>query len=402
MLFTDWYIFQAVKIVTAKSTSTFKKFTLGTLVFFSFVSVISVLFGSIIKLDRWSSELSIYTNATLFLYFIAKLVAIVFLLIDDIKRGLHWGGNRILKTIKEKEPVHSPMITRSAFMSWIGLGIGSSLFGTLIYGFGNLYRYRVEKIKLTFPDLPIGFKGLKIVHISDIHSGSLTNHKAVAKGVKMILDCKPDIILFTGDLVNNEASEMKILKDLFTKLKAPLGVYSTLGNHDYGDYKNWSSIEEKIANLETLKSIHKEMGWRLLMNEHVVVEKNGSELALLGVENWSATSNFPKYGKMNEAIVGTEKYPFKILMSHDPSHWNGEIVPSYNDIQLMLSGHTHGMQFGVEIPGIKWSPIQYYYKHWAGLYESGNQKLYINRGFGCIGYPGRVGILPEITLLELI
>jgi predicted MPP superfamily phosphohydrolase len=243
---------------------------------------------------------------------------------------------------------------------------------------------------------------LKIVHISDIHSGSLTNHKAVAKGVQMILDCKPDLILFTGDLVNNEAIEMKILKDLFSQLKAPMGVFSTLGNHDYGDYKNWSSIEEKIANLETLKSIHAEMGWQLLMNEHVVLEKNGSELALLGVENWSATSNFPKYGKMSEAIIGTEKYPFKILMSHDPSHWSGEIVKLYSDIQLMLSGHTHGMQFGVEIPGLKWSPIQYYYKHWAGLYESGNQKLYINRGFGCIGYPGRVGILPEITLLELI
>ncbi len=212
---------------------------------------------------------------------------------------------------------------------------------------------------------------------------------------------KPDLILFTGDLVNDRASEMENYADVFSRLKAPLGVFSTLGNHDYGDYVQWESGAAKTANLESLKRVHASMGWRLLMNEHVVLEKNNEQIALLGIENWSAKGRFPKYGKMDLAYPGTEKYPFKILMSHDPSHWDAEVQPKYGDIDLMLAGHTHGMQFGVEIPGFKWSPVQYVYKEWAGLYETGKQKLYVNRGFGFIGYPGRVGILPEITLIEL-
>ena len=181
-----------------------------------------------------------------------------------------------------------------------------------------------------------------------------------------------------------------------------MGVYSTLGNHDYGDYVKWPyhgvSREE---NLEHLKEVHKDLGWRLMMNEHTALKKGNDEIALIGIENWSAKGNFPKYGKMNEAYAGTEKYPFKILMSHDPSHWDAQVRTEYKDVDLMLAGHTHGMQFGVEIPGFKWSPVQYMYKQWAGLYEEGNQKLYVNRGYGFIGYPGRVGILPEITVIEL-
>ena len=402
MLLTDWYVFQAVKVVANNAHKNIKGFLFNGLRIISGFSVFFFIFGNNLHIEKWNADLNIYIYATIFILFIAKIIVLVFLILDDTQRLLFWGGRKLVKTVNKSQNITEPMLSRSTFMSWIGLGLGSSLLGTLMYGFSNMYRYRVEKIALSYPDLPIGFKGLKIVHISDIHSGSLTNYKAVAKGVQMILDCKPDIIFFTGDLVNNEADEMKQLKALFSNVKAPMGVYSTLGNHDYGDYKKWNSPEAKIENLETLKAIHAEMGWRLLMNEHVVVEKNGSKLALLGIENWSATSNFPKYGKMKEAIVGTDQYPFKILLSHDPSHWNAEIVPFYSDIQLMLSGHTHGMQFGVEIPGIRWSPIQYYYKQWAGLYQSGNQKLYVNRGFGCIGYPGRVGILPEITLIELI
>ncbi len=225
--------------------------------------------------------------------------------------------------------------------------------------------------------------------------------KGVEKGIEKILETNPDIILFTGDLVNDRADEMKDYQEMFSRLRAPLGVYSTLGNHDYGDYYSWPSPEAKKANLENLKKVHADMGWRLLMNEHVVIEKNGQELALIGIENWSAKANFPRYGKLSEAYKGTEKYPFKILMSHDPSHWDAEVKKDYRDIHLMLSGHTHGMQFGLEIPGFKWSPVQYVYKQWAGLYEDGIQKLYVNRGFGFLGYPGRVGILPEITLIEL-
>ncbi|HOA39768.1 MAG TPA: metallophosphoesterase, partial [Flavihumibacter sp.] len=234
------------------------------------------------------------------------------------------------------------------------------------------------------------------------HSGSFTDTAAVQKGVQKILDLKPDLILFTGDLVNDRAVEMDNYKSIFSQLKAPMGVFSTLGNHDYGDYIDWDSAAAKKANLEALKKVHGDIGWRLLMNEHVVLERGGEQIALLGIENWGAKGNFPKYGKMSEAYPGTEKYPFKMLMSHDPSHWDAEVREKYPDVDLMLSGHTHGMQFGVELPWFKWSPVQYMYRQWAGLYEEGKQKLYVNRGFGFIGYPGRVGILPEITLLELV
>jgi predicted MPP superfamily phosphohydrolase len=208
------------------------------------------------------------------------------------------------------------------------------------------------------------------------------------------------VIFFTGDLVNDRHEEMLEYIDVFGRLKAPLGVYSTLGNHDYGDYVQWPSKEAKMANLEKLKTIHAQMGWRLLMNEHVVLQREADQIAVIGIENWSAKGRFPKYGKMAEAYAGTTQIPFKILLSHDPSHWEAEVIPQYNDVDLMLSGHTHGMQFGLENPYIKWSPVKWVYKQWAGLYESGNQKLYVNRGFGFIGYPGRVGILPEISVLE--
>jgi predicted MPP superfamily phosphohydrolase len=243
---------------------------------------------------------------------------------------------------------------------------------------------------------------LKIVHISDIHSGSFMNKKAVEHGVEMIMQQKPDLILFTGDLVNDRATEMDNFKDIFMRLKAPMGVYSTLGNHDYGDYVKWPDNGlSQTQNLENLKTVHAEMGWRLLMNEHVVLQRNEDRIALIGIENWSAKARFPKHGRMDLAHAGTENFPFKILMSHDPSHWQAQVRENYPDVDLMLSGHTHGMQFGVEIPGFKWSPVQYMYKEWAGLYEEQKQKLYVNRGFGFIGYPGRVGVLPEITVLQL-
>lgn len=261
--------------------------------------------------------------------------------------------------------------------------------------------YQVKHVRLNFPNLPESFRGLRLVHISDIHSGSFQNKKAVNHGIERILREKPDIILFTGDLVNDRATEMDEYKEVFAQLTAPMGVYSTLGNHDYGDYVVWPSVADKAANLEALKKVHADMGWRLLMNEHVKLEKDGQQIALLGIENWGAKGRFPKYGKMDQAYAGTEQIPFKILMSHDPSHWDAQVRTEYADIDLMLSGHTHGMQFGLENPYFKWSPVQWMYKQWAGLYEEGKQKLYVNRGFGFIGYPGRVGILPEITVLEL-
>jgi predicted MPP superfamily phosphohydrolase len=287
------------------------------------------------------------------------------------------------------------------FLSWLGIGVGGGLFGTLLYGFGNKYRYRIEKAKIQSDKIPAAFKGLKIVQISDIHSGSLDDLEAVKKGIQKINDLQPDVIFFTGDLVNNMAKEMEDKIAVFSSLKAPLGVFSILGNHDYGDYVSWPSADAKKENLDKLKSIHAAMGWRLLLNEHVALEKDGASIGLIGIENWGARANFAKYGDLKKAYQGADQYPFKILLSHDPSHWDAEVCKHYGDIDLMLSGHTHGMQFGVEIPGFRWSPVQYVYKQWGGLYKKGDQHLYVNRGFGFLGYPGRVGILPEITLIEL-
>jgi uncharacterized protein len=249
-------------------------------------------------------------------------------------------------------------------------------------------------MKLGYANLPASFRGLKIVQLSDIHCGSFNNKQAVIKGVQKVMKEKPDLILFTGDLVNNKADEMDDYMDVFDKLKAPLGIYAVLGNHDYGDYVTWDLDADKKANLEKLKCVYRQLGWRLLMNEHAVLERGADKIAVLGVENWSAKARFPKYGDLQKAYTGSESIPFKILMSHDPSHWKAEVLTTYPDIDLMLSGHTHGMQFGLEIPGIKWSPVQYVYKEWAGLYqheERPAQKLYVNRGFGFLGYPGRAG-----------
>ena len=334
--------------------------------------------------------------------FLAKLIAVLFFLLDDGRRIMQWAWVQGKSKLTDS-PVSEDAISRSTFMSWLGVTVGFGLFGTLLYGFGNKYKFRVIHQKLKFSNLPKAFHGLRIVHISDIHCGSFFEQKAIEDGVKMINDQKADLILFTGDIVNNLADELEPHASIFGRLKTPMGVYSVLGNHDYGDYVRWpEGGTEKRENLERLMAIQKEMGWKLLMNEHEILEKEGEKIAIIGIENWGAKAGFKQYGKLHEAYPGTEQIPFKILMSHDPSHWKSQVKKDYPDIDLTLSGHTHGMQFGVEVPGLKWSPIQYIYKEWAGLYEEDNMKLYVNRGFGFLGYPGRVGVLPEITVIELM
>jgi predicted MPP superfamily phosphohydrolase len=368
----------------------------------SIAIIILFILLPLLNTDRWPKNLRNYVFVTIIGFFFAKVLASVFFLVDDLRRLIQWAVAKIFFRNTEGESEVSEGISRSAFLSWLGIGIGGTLITSLIYGFSNKYNYHIRHIPLAFSNLPPAFKGLKIVQISDVHSGSFDNKKAVDRGIQKILDLEPDLILFTGDLINDRATEMYGYEDVFARLKAPLGVFSTLGNHDYGDYVKWPTEEARDQNIEDLKKIQAGMGWRLLMNEHVVLEKDGQEIALIGIENWSAKARFPKHGKMWDAYPGAEKYPFKILMSHDPSHWDAEVRPKYGDIDLTLAGHTHGMQFGIEIPGFKWSPVKYVYDEWAGLYESGKQKLYVNRGFGFIGYPGRVGILPEITLIELV
>ncbi len=401
MLLLDLYVFQAIRMLSQPAPQKLRWMIFGVFWILSALSVITISIILYSNFENWLKPLRTYLLASIIGLFLSKMITATFLMVDDLRRVIQWAGGKLYYQFLQQEPFTSSGISRSAFLSWIGLAAGGGIMGSLLYGFGNKYRYRVKRVKLSFDNLPIAFRGLRILHFSDIHSGSFTDKRAVEHGVEMILAQKADLILFTGDLVNDHADEMKEYKEIFSRISAPMGVYSTLGNHDYGDYRKWSSAEEKRRNLQNLKDIHHSMGWRLLMNEHVPLERGEDRIGLLGIENWSAKANFSKYGKMKEAYAGAEQYPFKILMSHDPSHWDAEVRPSYGDVDLTLSGHTHGMQFGLEFPGFKWSPVQYVYKQWAGLYEKGKQKLYVNRGFGFIGYPGRVGILPEITVLEL-
>lgn len=332
---------------------------------------------------------------------LTQVFMVLFFLVDDLRRGAFWTMGQAASMAGAKFMNTEKGIPRSTFLSWLGVGLSSTLFFSLLYGFGNKYNYKLIKKKLALKGLPLAFKGFKIIHISDIHSGSLKDKAAVLKGIELIEKQNADIVLFTGDLVNDRATEMHDWMDVFGKIKAPHGVYSTLGNHDYGDYVKWDTAEEKKQNLEALKQVHANLGWRLLMNENISIEKNEEKIKIVGIENWGAKARFPKYGKMDLAMQGVSKEDIVILMSHDPSHWEAEVIPKYSHIQLTLSGHTHGMQFGLENPYFKWSPVQWVYKQWAGIYDNKDQQLYVNRGFGFLGYPGRVGILPEITLIEL-
>jgi predicted MPP superfamily phosphohydrolase len=418
MVLLDAYVFQAIKAVSHSASPKTKTIIYSVYWIVSIVAIIGFLAFVFTGPGVLPPKVRTYLFATVIGLFLAKFFAIIFFLVDDVRRLIQWVAGKLLFRNTEGAELSDDGISRSIFLSWLGLAAGGTLFGSLVYGFSNKYNYKVNRFKLSFDNLPASFKGLKMVHFSDVHSGSFTNKQAVIHGVEKILAEKADLIIFSGDLVNDKATEMRDYMDVFSKIKAPLGVYSTFGNHDYGDYVTWPDRNDEhlekekkagkhlltpmqLANLEKLKQIHANLGWRLLMDEHIVVEKGGDKIPIIGVQNWSDKARFPKYGDMSKAYSGTENYPFKILISHDPSHWDAQVRPQYSDVDLMLSGHTHGMQFGIEIPGFKWSPVQYIYKEWAGLYEEGKQKLYVNRGFGFIGYPGRVGILPEITVIEL-
>ena len=334
-----------------------------------------------------------------FSFLMFALVMGFFLLMEDIVRLFSFGYNKITG-LAEGSTSYLP--SRRKFVSVLGLGLAALPFGALLYGmYKGKYNYKVLKYELEFDDLPDGFNGYQITQISDVHSGSFDNRDKVAYGINLINEQKSDVILFTGDIVNNKTEELKPWADLFATLKAKDGVYSVLGNHDYGDYVSWESAEAKAKNLQELKDLQKNMGFDLLLDSHRYLERNGDKIALLGVENWGR-GRFKKAGDLERAKKGINKGDFKILMSHDPSHWEDVVINDAYHFHLTLSGHTHGMQFGVEIPGfIKWSPVKWRYKYWAGVYKELGQFINVNRGFGFIGYPGRFGIWPEITVITL-
>ncbi|MCC9136747.1 metallophosphoesterase [Pontibacter silvestris] len=390
----DMYVFQAVKAVTQSlSTTAQRSIYIVYWAIFAITAATIVLF----TLTRGTppNNLKNYLASILFIIFACKLVVTVFLLLDDaIRLG------KIVLNNTSKEPSFDP--SRNKFLSQLGLLVAAVPFSAFIYGMvRGAYNYQVKRVTLRFPNLPKAFDGYKMLQISDLHTGSFNSTSPLKEAVSLINKQEADLVFFTGDLVNNMAVEVQEHIDTLKEIKAKTAVFSVLGNHDYGDYVSWESPEVKRQNLKTLIESHSRMGWQILMNENRLIEKDGEHIAVLGVENWGNRAGFPKYGNLNRAYAGTENSPFKALLSHDPSHWDGEINKSFQDIDLTLSGHTHGMQFGVNIPGWKWSPVQYVYKQWAGLYQKGKQYLYVNTGLGFLGYPGRVGFLPEITVFEL-
>jgi uncharacterized protein len=390
----EWYGWQAIKTAFQPQNVNLVKWIywgITITLFLLFLSYRPFLHKFIPK------PFSTYFGVAFVVLMFSKLVIVLFLLPEDITRIVRWAVAKF-----SASPDATAGLTRSEFLSKAALIAAAIPAGTLIYGvIANAYNYQFKKVSVKFPNLPEAFHGFKIVQLSDIHSGSFTKTEPIEKVVAKINALNADIILFTGDLVNNVADEMLPLMHVFDKLRAKHGVLSITGNHDYGDYVQWDTPSEKMANFERFKAVHKNMGWDLLMNENRIIERNGQKIAFHGIENWGG-GRFAKYGKFDQAMRGTEAIPFKIMLSHDPSSWDSKIRQQYPDIDLTFSGHTHGAQFGIESRWLKWSPSQYLYKQWAGLYQEGRQFLYVNRGFGFLGYPGRVGILPEVTELTLL
>ena len=392
----EWYTYRGLRSKWNNYSRWFR-ITLKTSFFlFLGLSVASIL-GALIFSGSVPRYVSNFFFGFVMINFFVKLVLAAVLFIDDLRRLGIFAKRKIRRS---ETDVKGEKISRSDFL--VRAGIIAAAVPAISYPLGMVvgpYNYKIRREKLAFPNLPESFRGLKMVQISDIHSGSFYDKEAVTRGVKMILEEKPDVIFFTGDLVNEMATEMDAYMDVFNQLRAPFGVYSILGNHDYGDYRSWNSEEEKVANLQRLKDIHGELGWRLLLDEHIYLEQNGEKIAIIGVQNWGA--GFHQIGDLKKAYEGVDA-PVKILLSHDPTHWDEQVRKDYKDIDLTLSGHTHGAQMGIETHGFKWSPISLRYEKWAGLYQEENQYLYVNRGYGFLGYPGRIGIWPEITVIELV
>jgi uncharacterized protein len=401
----DIYCWQGVKLLIKNFSPGIRKliawiywgYSVGMVVFFTAVRLTQVPVSSITMR---------FIGALAFAVIMVKLIWVLFLLIDDIQRFIQWIFSDIklswTKNPDGFEPAANGGISRSKFLNWLGLGIGLAFLGNAIWGVvKGAHNYIVRKRTLKIDGLPEAFDGFKIVQISDVHCGSFWDREAVQKGIQLINDQNADAVFFTGDLVNDTSKEAEAWTDVFGKIRAKNGVFSILGNHDYGDYVIWDSLESKHQNMLEMYGHHKKMGWDLLLDENRILERNGQKIAIVGVENWSAKGRFPKYGNLKQALKGTEDISIKLLLSHDPSHWREQVLESQPEIRATFSGHTHGMQFGVDTKFYRWSPAKYIYKEWMDLYKEGKQYLYVNRGFGYLGYPGRMGIFPEITVITL-
>ena len=397
IIFIDLYAFQAVKTVFPLDTNLGK---IGALIFWSFTAylLVAIIATATIGLENIPSSFRKLTAAIFFFGILAKLFTIFWLFGEDIFRTVYFGFQKVVHPNQNVD-----FASRRKFMSQVAIFSAFVPLVVLTYGvLRNAYNYKFHKVQLSLKNLPASFKGFKIIQLSDIHSGSFNQTKPIERVIDKINALNPDLILFTGDLVNDLATEMDDYKAIFSKLKAKHGVFSILGNHDYGDYAfGREASPEKEANFNALLTLQKEMGWDLLRNESRILERNGEQISIIGVENFSAHGRFATHGDLKIASAGVPNENIQILMSHDPSHWDFEVNKDYPHVDLTLSGHTHGFQFGIETKWLKWSPSQYMYKQWGGLYQKDEQYIYVNRGFGNLGYPGRVGILPEVTVIEL-
>ena len=390
IVLVEFYAFQAIKTISKNKIIQFSWLIVSFLVYVNFFFIALTYSRS----DGQTPQFQ-WAVGLMLTFLLPKIVLLLFMFGEDIFRGIQ----KTISAVSSSDT--APLAGRRKFVSQLALGIAAIPFASFIYGIvQGKYNYKVLKYQLSFKDLPAAFDGFTITQISDIHSGSFTNKKKIQYGVDLINQQKSDVMLFTGDLVNNKSDEMNNWIDVFDKLEAKEGKYSILGNHDYGDYMDWESEEAKAQNFQDVKEVHKKIGFDLLLDEHRYLEKDGQKIALVGVENWG--KGFNQAGDLERASANIKKEDFKILMSHDPSHWEYKVKENDFNYQLTLSGHTHGLQMGIEIPGwFKWSPSKYAYKQWAGLYEEFGRYINVNRGFGYHAFPGRVGIWPEITVIEL-
>lgn len=392
LFIVELYAFQALKTLIKL------KWVLTAYQILSAIALVFIVY-SFTQFDRsiGQTKQTMFTMGMLLVIYVPKIILCLIMLGEDIFR-IGSGSARYFINNENFEFLNS----RRKFVSQIGLGLAAIPFASLIYGITvGKYNYKVIKQRIYFPDLPEDFDGFKITQISDVHSGSFDNPEKISYAIDLVNEQDSDMILFTGDIVNTHAKEMYPWIETFNKIKEhKYGKYAVLGNHDYGEYVTWPTEADKEANFKAIKSLYGQIGFQLMLNEHTYIEKGKDKLALIGVENWG--HNFKKAGDINKAAAGVNQEDFKILMSHDPSHWDYEIKNHEKHFHLTLAGHTHGMQFGIEIPGyFKWSLAQYIYAQWAGLYENLGRYVYVNRGFGFHAYPGRVGIMPEITVIEL-
>lgn len=399
----DWYVWQAVKVsFNGNSVLSIKKIKV---IFWgiNLLTIAGMWLYNFTPPELLGKNLRTVIMVGVFMNYFSKLFVILFLLIDDLGRLVRW----VISKFSSKPAIEigevSSKISRSEFLMKTAVVVGTIPPLAMSWGIiSGAHDYRVRRVKLAIKNLPKAFNGLTIAQISDIHSGSFFNKTAVKGGVEMLMGLKPDMVFFTGDMVNNRAEEVKDYTDIFNKIKAPLGVFSTLGNHDYGDYVQWDSPAQKAKNIANLVTVHKQMGYDILNDENRIIKLGGEQLAIVGVQNISGqVQRFKSYGNLAKAMAGTQEASTKLLLSHDPTHWDKEVNTQFTDINATFSGHTHGTQFGVTIGEKTWSPAQYAYKQWGGLYTQGDQHLYVNRGYGYLGYPGRIGMPPEITLFEL-